>query len=212
MTEARPRCRLIIAVEASTDGCEQLAAALGTGDIASVLVLPAAGKPLRADSSKPLVDLAQKAGSAALILGNARLACDLRADGVHVSSESGLADYKQARDLLGSRSIVGGDAGRSRDAAMRLGEAGADYVGFGIPDFVASRDAARQRRLELVGWWAEIFEVPCVALDVDTEDDAQQLARAGADFVAARLPASSPLSVTREAARALLAALAVQAA
>jgi len=34
-----------------------------------------------------------------------------------------------------------------------------------------------------VAWWAEIFEVPCVAF-AETADQAAELARAGADFIA----------------------------
>jgi thiamine-phosphate pyrophosphorylase len=113
--------------------------------------------------------------------------------------------YAEARQLLGADSIVAGDAGRSRDAAMRLGEAGADYVGFGVHDFVTDKQTAAERRLELIQWWAEIFEVPCVALDVSTASDAERLARAGADFVAIRLPPS--VEGARDATLATLAAL-----
>ncbi len=75
---------------------------------------------------------------------------------------------------------------------MILGEAGADYVGFGIPSHVEDRDTAGQRRLDLVTWWSEIFELPGIAFDVETADDVAALARAGADFVAVRVPATVP--------------------
>jgi thiamine-phosphate pyrophosphorylase len=72
---------------------------------------------------------------------------------------------------------------------------------------VEDRESARARRLDLVAWWSEIFEVPCVALDVETAADAGQLARAGADFVAMRLPkVASPDALSRwseDVARAL---------
>jgi thiamine-phosphate pyrophosphorylase len=72
---------------------------------------------------------------------------------------------------------------------MVLGEAGADYIGFGIPRHVTNINGARARRLDLVSWWAEIFEVPCVAFDVATPEDAEQLASAGADFIGLRIEA-----------------------
>jgi thiamine-phosphate pyrophosphorylase len=77
---------------------------------------------------------------------------------------------------------------------MTLGEAGADYVGFGIPALVEDRETARERRLELVAWWSEIFEVPCVAFDVEADEDAGLLAQAGADFVALRVPATASIN------------------
>jgi thiamine-phosphate pyrophosphorylase len=208
VAEAEPRCRLIIAVEGSADGCEQLAVTLGVGDIASVLIHPAAGQGLDVPSTRRLVHQAQQAGAAALILADARLTRDVRADGVHLPAGSSLDDYKQARGVLGNGFIIGADAGRLRDTAMRFGEAGADYVGFGIPDFVTDKDTARQRRLDLIAWWAEIFEVPCVALDVASVSEAHELARAGADFVAVQLPGSSSSETTRQAVTSFIAALA----
>jgi thiamine-phosphate pyrophosphorylase len=62
-------------------------------------------------------------------------------------------------------------------------------VGFGIPGHVEDRKAARARQLALIEWWSEIFEVPCVAFDVETPQEAVALAHAGADFVALAIPA-----------------------
>jgi thiamine-phosphate pyrophosphorylase len=45
------------------------------------------------------------------------------------------------------------------------------------------------RRGEMVEWWAPLFEVPCVAFDVETCEEAAALAAYGADFVAVTLPA-----------------------
>ena len=69
---------------------------------------------------------------------------------------------------------------------MSLGEAGADYVSFGIiPPATgdASSANARAHRADLIAWWAPIFEVPCVAFDVGTVDEVSALAEAGADLL-----------------------------
>ncbi len=202
-----PQSRLYIVAEAGM-APEQVGVVLEACDVAALLVAPSRDAVLDARNARPLVELAQGKGVAALIEADAQLARTLRADGVHLPwSKDNVARYGEAREVVGGRFIVGADAGRSRDDAMTLGETGADYVGFGIPAHVEDREAARARRLDLVAWWSEIFEVPCVALDVETAEDAGQLARAGADFVAIRLPkVASPDALSRwseDVARAL---------
>ena len=182
--------RLYIVVEAGADP-RTLVPLLAAADAAAVLIAAPEGQSLEVAGVRPLVEMAQANGVAALIAADASLARTLRADGVHLPwSKDVVARFGEAREILGGRYILGADAGRSRHDAMTLGEAGADYVGFGIPPHVEDRDTARERRLDLVVWWSEIFELPCVAFDVETADDAAALARAGADFVALRLPAS----------------------
>jgi thiamine-phosphate pyrophosphorylase len=178
----------ILYVVAAADADPQaLAVVLEAGDAATLLITAGVGGPLTAASARPLLELAQDRGIAALIDGDAQLARTLRADGVHVpwSKDVG-ASYAEAREVLGTRYLVGVDVGRSRHDAMTLAEAGADYIAFGIPPHVEDRAASAARRLELVSWWGEIFEIPCVAFDVDNADDATALAGAGADFVAMR--------------------------
>jgi thiamine-phosphate pyrophosphorylase len=179
---------------------------LASAPIAALLIA-ADGSPLDAGRTKPLVELVQARGIAALIESDAALARTLRADGVHVPwSKDIVARYEEAREILGGRFIVGADAGRLRDDAMTLGEAGADYVGFGIPAHVEDRESARARQLDLVAWWGEIFEPPCVAFDVDTVEEGARLARKGADFVALKAPPAGELGRwAQEAAHALAA-------
>jgi len=180
--ETEPRLYLVVGAGTAPEAVAVLLDAVG---VAALLVAAAAGKTLDVASVKPLVDLAQGRNIAALVQGDAQLARTLRADGVHVPwSKDVVEQYAQAREIVGGRFIVGVDVGRSRHDAMTLAEAGADYVGFGIPAHVDDRETARARRLDLVEWWSEIFEVPCVPFDVDGGEDAIALAHAGADFVA----------------------------
>jgi thiamine-phosphate pyrophosphorylase len=159
---------------------------------------------LTAASAGPLVEIAQAQGAAALISGDARLARVLKADGVHLPPSQHPEDaYLDARQIVGKRAIVGAHAGKSRHDAMLLGQAGADYVSFGIPKEIKDADGARERRLVLVQWWAEIFEVPVVALDVETPQDAEPLALAGADFIGVCLGAGTPLSEAAGHVRAI---------
>lgn len=206
MAVTQSTCGLMVVLEAGVNARQPIEAALAAGKIASICVLPAAGRSFEVESTRPLIIAAQKAGAAALLVDDAKLARTLRADGVHLSAGSQLS-YVEARDILGNNSIVGADAGRSRDAAMQLGEDGADYIGFGVPDFVIDQQAARERRLDLVQWWAEIFEVPCVAFDVSTAADAAALAQAGADFVALRLDPALTSAHAREVVAGMVAAI-----
>ena len=197
MSQARAPTRLIVVLEAGNGALERLAVALDTAAIASVIIAPGAGRSLDATSTAPLVTAAQKAGAAALLSNDARLARTLKADGIHLpASETLEDDYAQARQLISERFVVGVDAGRIRHDAMAAGESGADYIGFGIAAAAVNRDEAIVERLELIGWWAEIFEIPCVAFDVETVDEARDLARMGAEFVALRITSGlSPVDV-----------------
>ena len=179
---------LYLVLAGGAGALERLRAALAAAPAAAVLIKPAAGAGNEA--VRALIELAQSKGAAALIDGDARLARTLRADGVHLPWSADLDKrYAEAREILGNRFIVGADAGASRHDAMELGEAGADYVGFDL----SGREPDHASHLELIEWWAEIFEVPCVALGVETTEQAQAASKAGADFIGLHLrPALSP--------------------
>lgn len=178
---------LVVPARSGRDLMAGLEDALARLPVATVLLVPQPETDTGA--LLPLIERIQAKGVAALVANNAGLAQSLKADGVHITPSKTLdVQVAEARGILGSHAIVGADAGRSRHDAMSMGEAGADYVAFGIPPHVEDRETARRRRLELVAWWCEIFEIPCVAFDVDTPDDAADLAGAGADFVAIELP------------------------
>lgn len=196
--------KLYVVAAAGADP-RQVAAVLDATNAATLLITAAVGGELTASAARPLVELAQRKDIAALIEGDAQLARTLRADGVHLPWGKDIVErYGEAREVLGARYIVGADVGRTRHEAMTIAEAGADYIGFGIPSHVEDRASAAERRLELVAWWGEIFEVPCVAFDVETVADATALIAAGADFVAMRIGAE----LTPASAKALAGSLA----
>jgi len=152
----------------------RFAEALGAGDVASVLVRLAPAADARRIVGA-LLEIAAAHDAALLIEHDARLAARLGADGVHVEA----AKVAEAVESLKSQRIVGAGGLKLRDDAMTAGEAGADYVMFGEPGVSASFEAT----LERVGWWAEIFEAPCVACAASL-DEVAPLAAAGADFIA----------------------------
>lgn len=186
--------QLFLVMEAGESAVDRLAAALAAASVPSVLVMPSEGQALTASGAAPLVRFAQSRGAAALLLDEPGLARQLDADGVHLSYGMDLESrYHSARQMIGRSGSVGFDAGDSRHDAMSLAEAGADYVAFSIPAGAQNTEAARERRLDLVAWWAEIFEVPCVALEIEDPEEAAALARAGADFIGLRIATGVPL-------------------
>lgn len=177
---------------------ERLKATLAATKFASALICAPHGQTLDAATARPFVELIQAQDVAALIDNDAQLARTLRADGVHLRASDTLeAKATEAREILGARYIVGGHAG-SRHDAMMLGEHGAEYVAFAEPD-----------QPEFVEWWAQIFEVPCVAFDVATPQDATTMASLGADFIAFRLISAGTPGDAQDSARAFADAAAV---
>ena len=202
------RTELYLVVDDAREQAERLRALLPIVRPASVLIRPA-GPALTADTAAPLVRFVQAEGAAALLADDARLARTLKADGVHLDARDDiLAAYAEAREILGSRGIVGADAGPLRHDAMSLGEAGADYIAFGVPDDATDRAGAEEKRAELVSWWAEIFEVPCVAFDASTAATADALAALGADFVAVKVQVGTAVAAEIERIAGIAAVLA----
>lgn len=193
-----PPCQLMLTIEPGAGARSRLEAALEAATVAAVLIRPKAGDRLGAGEVKPLVDLAQDQGAVAILHDDAQLAKTLRADGVHLPPGlPGGSDVREriaaARSILGGSASIGADAGTSRHAAMEAGEAGAEYVAFGD---AGGTDECRRRRDELIAWWAAIFEVPCVALDMHTVEDVERADVDGADFAALTLPNRSAEDIT----------------
>ena len=209
MTDAPRGCGLYALVEASPGAGVRLAAALAAADLTAALIAPAAGQRLDKAAAQPLVDQARCAGVTVLLLGDARLARAVGADGVHLAAQDDPEGAcRGAREALGKDGVIGAEAGISRHAAMMLAEAGADYVGFGAPRHLKDLPKAQARREEMIAWWAPLFQIPCVAFDVETAEEAGQLADAGADFVAVALPAGEPASTLGDRLGAIARAIA----
>ena len=84
---------------------------------------------------------------------------------------------------------------------MMLGELGAEYVAF---------DGGADQ-VDFVSWWAEIFEIPCVAFDVASAKGAHDLVQAGADFVAFHIDSGASAADVQDQVRAFAAAIAATA-
>jgi thiamine-phosphate pyrophosphorylase len=67
---------------------------------------------------------------------------------------------------------------------MDAGEAGCDYVAFGAFYPTTTKPSHYRPAPGILSWWANIAEVPSVAIGGITPDNAKPLIDAGADFIA----------------------------
>lgn len=202
MSPAQSRCRLYMTLETNAhgNGLERLEAALGAGGgaIACVMLRVNGGAASHHAELQTAVRRIQARDVAVLIADDAELARKLGADGVHLSATGDEGEargrYAIARAALGSERTVGGSAGLSKHMAMVLGEIGADYVAF-APD-AGDGDAGA----ELAEWWSALFEVPAVALGIESAAEADRLASAGVEFVGVALDAGPSDQIARHVA------------
>lgn len=131
---------------------------------------------------KKIVPKLQEAGIAVIINDNPRIAKDLHADGVHLGQEDG--DINEARKLLGKDAIIGATCHNSKHLGMEAAEAGADYVAFGAFYPTQTKEVIHHAEIEILQWWQDIMEIPCVAIGGINIDNALPIINAGADFIA----------------------------
>jgi thiamine-phosphate pyrophosphorylase len=174
----RPRLYLVTPAMADLQALKfDLLAALDSADIAAVLMRLPDDEDERAliNRVKAVAPTVQKAGAALILDGHPRIVARSGADGAHLT---GLSAFEEAIGSLKPDRIAGIGGLETRHDAMVGAESGADYVMFG--------DNARpslEAVIERVSWWAEVFEIPCVAY-ATALDEITPLADAGADFIA----------------------------
>ncbi|SIQ64431.1 MULTISPECIES: thiamine phosphate synthase [unclassified Bosea (in: a-proteobacteria)] len=184
MTTQAPTTRLMLVTPPVADAeamAFRLMQAMAGGDIAAILLKLAPGDDRsRIERVKRLAGPVQGNGVALVVEDNAMVAARGGADGVHLTG--GPAAVAEARSSLKGERIIGAGGLRARHDAMDVGEAGVDYVMFGEPRADGSIPPL-SAVVERAGWWAEIFETPCVAYAPDAESVAA-LVETGAEFVA----------------------------
>lgn len=141
---------------------------LDAGDVACVEVrLADADAGEWRAAAEALRPVAQDRGVAILLADQPAIARASGCDGVVVGPAAGT--YHRARQVVGDQAIVGVLCAASRHDAMTAAEAGADFVGLSPEP-------------ELIAWWAEMMEPPCVAFAEG--GPATACVEAGADFLA----------------------------
>jgi thiamine-phosphate pyrophosphorylase len=179
----RPAPRLYLVTAPVTDAAAcagALGIALKAADVAAVLVRLAAGdERTQINRVKALAATVQDAGAALILDGHVDIVARAGADGAHLS---GIDAFQAALSTLKPERIAGCGGVATRHDAMSAAESGADYLMFGEPD-TDGRRPGFEAVLDRVDWWAEVFQVPCVAYAASL-DEVETLTRAGTDFVA----------------------------
>lgn len=165
--------RLSQALEAGDVACLQLRLKTGDG--------PADEAAIR-NAVERLRPICHNHDVALILNDNPDLAAELGCDGVHVGQDD--TPYAEARRIVGPDATVGVTCHDSRHLAMSAAEQGADYVAFGAFFPTGTKQASTRADIELLRWWAEIMEVPVVAIGGITVGNCRPLVEAGADFLA----------------------------
>ncbi|MGA1855462.1 thiamine phosphate synthase [Azospirillum sp. 11R-A] len=185
-TQAEPACRLYLVTPPALEPAAFapiLAEALDAGDVACVqLRLKDCSEDDIRRACDVLRPIVQERDVAFILNDHPRLAREAGCDGVHVGQTD--TPYRDARKIMGNDAIVGVTCHDSRHLAMIAGEEGADYVAFGAFFPTATKTAEYKAEPELLNWWSELMEVPCVAIGGITAENCAPLVTAGADFLA----------------------------
>ena len=162
---------------------DELRAALDGGDVAAFQLrlkdVPDEAIIRAADTLRPIC---QQRGVALIMNDRPDLAVKLDCDGVHVGQED--MSYAEARRIVGPDRQVGVTCKDSRHLAMEAAEAGAYYVAFGAFFTSTTKQVTTPADLEVLTWWSDVMEVPCVAIGGITVENCKPVIAAGADFLA----------------------------
>lgn len=180
------RCRLYLITPPTLPpgfATEALARALDGGDVAALQIrLKDATDDAILRATEDILPIAQARDVAVLMNDRLDLALKAGCDGVHLGQGDG--DHAAARKRLGPDRMLGITCHASRHLAMEAGEIGADYVAFGAFFPTSTKETLHRPEPELLEWWSEMFELPCVAIGGITATNCAPLVRAGADFLA----------------------------
>jgi thiamine-phosphate pyrophosphorylase len=174
---------LISPLEVAEPYPDRLARALDAGPVAAFQFrVKGIDEHQAARLAGPLQEICASREVAFIVNDSIALAKRIGADGVHLGQQDGTVE--DARRQLGREAQIGVTCHASRHLAMEAGEAGADYVAFGAFFPTATKQTEHRAEPELLAWWQELFEIPCVAIGGITPANCAPLVRAGADFLA----------------------------
>ena len=194
--EPRPPCQLYLITPPVIDDLDKFAAALKDALNAAPEHAPISCLQIRlkdkngasasdseiVQAASHITPLCHAVGTMVLINDRPDLVETCGADGVHIGQDD--MDYFSSRQLLGPDAIIGVTCHNSRELAFKATEQGADYVAFGAFYDTATKTPKFRAEPEILQWWQDTIETPCVAIGGITPQNASPLIEAGADFIA----------------------------
>jgi thiamine-phosphate pyrophosphorylase len=162
-----------------------LEAALGAGDVASLIVAGDNANPSALQKmAEKLAPIAQANGVAVIVLNDSRLMARAHADGIHV--DTGIEPLREAVEALHPDNIVGAGGITTRHEAMLAAETDCDYIFFGRLDG-DTIDAIYDKTFDLAAWWSAVFEIPCIVMGGRKIESVIEAVDARIEFVALRM-------------------------
>lgn len=183
-------CRLYIISPSSfalETFAKELEAALSGGDVAAFqLRMKDADQKNIIAAAKILLPICRVKNIAFIINDYPEIALQVGADGVHVGNEPELPNnfIPALREKAGENFTVGVSCYDSKHLAMTAADNGADYVSFGAFYPTKTKQATGKPKPEILKWWSEYTNVPCVAIGGINAENCGALVKNGADFIA----------------------------
>jgi len=166
-----------------SDFAESLKSALDGGDVASFqLRLKDSSDDAIKQAIDTLLPITMASDVAFILNDRPDLAAEMGCDGVHIGQSD--MPIEEARKRIGENAILGMTCHDSRHLAMVAGEKGADYVAFGAFYPTLTKPTDFRPDPSLLEWWAELMEIPSVAIGGITTENCTPLIAAKADFLA----------------------------
>lgn len=177
-----PQLCLIVDLNQTPDPLNELTAAITATPIVSVLI-----QTNDTSTIQPLVTAIQAHNVAVVLEDDAEAVKTLNADGVHITSQD-LDQLDDAKTLLGEDYIFGIVADNSRHKSMQSAEKGASYVAIELeaqePSDNEDEPKEENERPPSVAWWISLFEIPCIAWNIDSIEQVLKAQTIGADYIA----------------------------
>lgn len=177
------RCRIVLIAPTEGDDAavfKQMEAALGAGDVASIII-PPANEVTFQQRAAGLVEIAHRFDIAAMVVADTQIAGRVKADGIHV--ETGRTDAQAILEKFSDTMMVGVGGIKTRHDALETGEIRPDYVFFGRIGYDLKPEP-HPRNLTLAEWWAELVEVPSITMAGAEMASVAVVAQTGTEFVA----------------------------
>ena len=136
----------------------------------------------RLTQASALKKLCAKTSTLLIINDDIELARSVQADGIHLGK--GDASINEARQQLGTNTVIGVSCYDQLDLALEAEKAGADYVAFGAFFTSPTKPHAQTASLELLKIARQQLHIPICTIGGITVDNANTLIEHGADMTA----------------------------